>query len=83
MKKEFDFRSARRGAAVPRRGKTRITIYLDDVVIEAFRAESERTGKGYQTLINEALRERIDSRSKALTPEVVRKILREELAAKP
>ena len=82
MKTEFDFSRARRGAAVPSRGKTRITIYLDDAVIEAFRAESERTGKGYQTLINEALRERLDQRSKALTPEIVRRIVREELAAK-
>jgi uncharacterized protein (DUF4415 family) len=82
MKTEFDFSRARRGAAAPSRGKTRITIYLDDAVIEAFRAESERTGKGYQTLINEALRERLDQRSKALTPELVRRIVREELAAK-
>ena len=82
MKKEYDFADARRGAAVPRRGKTRITLYLDDVVLEAFRAESERTGKGYQTLINEALRDRIAARSKALTPAVVRRIIREELDAK-
>ena len=82
MKTEYDFSRARRGSAVPSRGKTRITIYLDDAVIEAFRAESERTGKGYQTLINEALRARLDQRSKALTPEVVRRIVREELAAK-
>jgi uncharacterized protein (DUF4415 family) len=36
--------------------KTRITIYLDDEVLEAFRSRSEESGKGYQTLINAALR---------------------------
>jgi uncharacterized protein (DUF4415 family) len=39
--------------------KTRITIYLDDEVLAQFRSESERCGKGYQTLINAALRHRI------------------------
>ena len=82
MKKAYDFADARRGAAAPRRGKTRVTLYLDDVVLDAFRAESERTGKGYQTLINDALRDRISTRSKALTPAVVRRIIREELDAK-
>lgn len=36
--------------------KTRITIYLDDEVLQAFRNRSEESGKGYQTLINAALR---------------------------
>jgi len=40
---------------IPQVGKTRITIYLDDAILKRFKAESERTGKGYQTLINEAL----------------------------
>ena len=47
MKKEYDFSKAKRGAVLPTTGKTRITAYLDDIVIERF--------KGYQTLINEAL----------------------------
>ncbi len=61
-------------------GKTRITIYLDDVVIERFKDLSERTGKGYQTLINEALRSHLDVAEQPLTAEEVRKIIREELA---
>ncbi|TFW27737.1 BrnA antitoxin family protein [Massilia horti] len=36
--------------------KTRITIYLDDEVLAEFRSLSERSGTGYQTLINAALR---------------------------
>lgn len=38
-----------------RSGKTHITICLDDAILQRFKADSERTGKGYQTLINEAL----------------------------
>ena len=52
MKKVYDFKRGRRGAAVPARGKTRITIFLDDAIVEHFKTLSERTGKGYQTLIN-------------------------------
>jgi uncharacterized protein (DUF4415 family) len=57
MKKEYDFSKAKRGRVLASEGKTRITIYLDDVVIERFKVLSEKTGKGYQTLLNEALRE--------------------------
>ena len=39
--------------------KTRITIYLDDVVLEQFRALSHQTGMGYQTLINAVLRQQV------------------------
>lgn len=80
MKKEYDFSKARRGVAVPQNGKTRITIYLDDAVLEAYRAQSEKTGKGYQTLINDALRNGVDQSGQPLTTALVRKIVREELA---
>jgi uncharacterized protein (DUF4415 family) len=43
----------------PVKRKTRITIYLDDDVLAQFRSESEQSGKGYQTLINAALRNRV------------------------
>ena len=81
MKKEYDFSKAKRGAVVPQPGKTRITIYLDDAVVRHFKAQSEKTGKGYQTLINEALNAYLGGTEKALTPALVRKIVREELAA--
>lgn len=79
MKKEYDFSRGKRGAVLPPRGKTRITIYLDDEILQRFKAESERTGKGYQTLINEALA--VSKQEPPLTAAQVRKILREELAA--
>jgi uncharacterized protein (DUF4415 family) len=60
---------------------TRITIYLDDAIVQRFKSQSEKTGKGYQTLINEALQRHIGLTQKTLTPEAVRKIMREELAA--
>jgi hypothetical protein len=36
-------------------GKTRISIYVDDAILEAFRRRAEQAGTGYQTLISEAL----------------------------
>jgi len=80
MKKEYDFSKGKRGAVIPTTGKTRITIYLDDEVLERFKAQSEKTGKGYQTLINEALKAHTGLAEKPLTPEIIRRIVREELA---
>lgn len=56
MKDEYDFSNARRGTVAPAKGKTRITIMLDDAVIEAARALAEHEGYGYQTAINNTLR---------------------------
>jgi uncharacterized protein (DUF4415 family) len=82
MRARDDFRHAKRGAVVPApKGKTRITIYLDDAVLKRFKAESQRTGKGYQTLINEALKSWLGLAAEPVTQELVRKIVREELAA--
>lgn len=81
MKKVYDFSKAKRGAVIPTAGKTRITIYLDDAILKRFKAESERTGKGYQTLINEALNAHMGLSEQPVTQELVRKIVREELAA--
>lgn len=81
MKKAYDFSKGKRGAVVPATGKTRITIYVDDVVIKRFKVQSERTGKGYQTLMNEALKSYRGLTEQQITPELVRKIVREELAA--
>ena len=81
MKKEYDFSKAKRGAVLPSVGKTRITIYLDDEVIRQFKLKSEKSGKGYQTLINEALKAQVGLSEDTLTPELVRKIVREELAS--
>ncbi len=80
MKQSVDFSKGRRGAVTANRGKTRITIYIDDPTLEHFRVLSQHTGKGYQTLINDALSAQIAESSKPLTASQVRKILREELA---
>jgi uncharacterized protein (DUF4415 family) len=81
MKKVYDFSKGKRGAVIPTTGKTRITIYMDDAILSQFRAQSEKTGKGYQTLINEALKAHLGLAEKPVTQELVRKIVREELAA--
>ena len=59
MKTEYDFSPEDNPASRPVKRKTRITIYLDDEVLEEFRSQSEQSGKGYQTLINAALRSRL------------------------
>ena len=56
MKKEYDFHKGKRGQVVKPKGKTRITIYLDNDVIDNFRRRSDSAGYGYQTMINDALR---------------------------
>lgn len=80
MRKEYDFSKGRRGAVVASPGKTRITIMLDNEVIEAFRLRAEDAGVGYQTLMNAALREAIHgAKEKPLTAATLRRVLREEL----
>lgn len=81
MKKVYDFSKGKRGAVIPTTGKTRITIYMDDMIVSQFKAQSEKTGKGYQTLINEALKSYLGLAEQPVTQDLVRKIVREELAA--
>ena len=59
MKTEYDFSTTPSPLTRPVKRKTRITIYLDDEVLQQFRSLSEQSGKGYQTLINAALRTRL------------------------
>ena len=81
MKPEYDMTKAKRGSVIGTRGKTRITIYLDDEVLAAFRQQAESQGKGYQTLINEVLLQASAQKTVPVTEESLRKILREELHA--
>ena len=53
MRAEYDFSKGKRGAVVPQKGKTRISIFIDDVVLDQFRARAEKAGTGYQTMMNE------------------------------
>jgi len=80
MKKEYDFSKGKRGAVVRApKGKTRITIRIDDDILEWFRGEVEAAGGGsYQTLINNALREYLYQQQQPLE-ELLRRVVREEL----
>ena len=79
MKTEYDFSEAKRGAVIPQTGKTRITIYIDDDVLEAFRERGDSAGKGYQTTMNEALREYLNKVQPPLSEETLRRVIQEEL----
>ena len=61
MRREYDFSKAKRGAVTPvPKGKTRITIRLDDDILDWFRRQVEQAGGGnYQSLINDALRQHL------------------------
>jgi uncharacterized protein (DUF4415 family) len=80
MKKQYDFTKGKRGPVVSTgRGKSRITIRLDDDVLEWFRREVHKAGGGnYQTLINHTLREHIRKRPESLE-KVLRRVVREEV----
>ena len=80
MKKEYDFSKGKRGALIPSPGKTRITIRIDDDIIEWFRKQIEKANGGsYQTAINDALRAFVNSKN-GHAEELLRRVLREELA---
>ena len=79
MKKEYDFSKAKRGAVVPQKGKTRISIYMDNDVLEEFRQRSDESGRGYQTMMNEALREYLGKSLRPVDESTLRRVLREEL----
>lgn len=80
MRKNYDFSKARRGSVAPLpKGKTRITIRLDDDLIEWFKARVHEAGGGnYQSLINAALREHAQRIEEPLEA-VLRRVLRAEL----
>jgi uncharacterized protein (DUF4415 family) len=80
MKKEYDFSGARRGAIeTTPSGKTRITIRLDNDVLEWFRGRVDAAGGGnYQSLINLALRDYMARTAEPLE-ETLRRVVREEL----
>ena len=80
MKREYDFARGKRGAPIKAaRGKTRITIRIDDDVLAWFRnAAHEQGGGSYQTLINLALRHHLEAREEHLE-QTLRRVIREEL----
>ena len=78
---EYDFGKGRRGAIEPALpGKTRITIRLDNDILDWFRREVDEMGGGnYQTLINDALRGYVMQKKEPIE-EILRRVVREELS---
>lgn len=88
MRKEYDFSKSKRAKDVPHlarlqaesaAGKTRITTYLDNDVVEWLKARGEAEHKGYQTVLNELLRRQLAPEPPI--EEVLRRVIREELKA--
>ena len=79
MRKQYDFSKGKRGPVIaPPPGKTRITIRIDDDVLDWFRRQAHVAGgASYQTMINTALRECMTREPLA---ETMRRVVREELA---
>jgi uncharacterized protein (DUF4415 family) len=86
MKQGYDFSQGKRGRVAPPqpepRGKTRITIRLDEDLLDHFLKEADASAgaTGYQTLINEALRQHVEGKAPKLE-EKLRRIVREEMKA--
>ncbi len=85
MRNQYDFSKAERAKDIPHlarlqaeaKGKTRITIMVDNDLLMAFRAKAESEGIGYQTLINQALRQ--VAGAAPVDEATLRRVLREEL----
>jgi hypothetical protein len=82
MTKEYDFSKGKRGPVIPLPpGKLRITIRLDQDILEWFKARVDAAGGGnYQTMMNDALRQFMVSERQPLEASL-RRVVREELAA--
>lgn len=80
MRKRYDFSRAKQGAVVGvSPGKSRITIRLDNDVLDWFKDRVEEAGGGsYQSLINAALQEHMRRADEPLE-KTLRRVLREEL----
>lgn len=80
MKAQYDFTRGKRGPVLKTpAGKTRITIRIDDDLLQWFRKQVHAAGGGsYQTLINGALREYVQTKHEPLEA-TLRRVLREEL----
>ncbi len=79
MQAEYDFSKGKRGALMLQTGKTRISIFIDNAILDAFRARAEAAGTGYQTMMNEALRQYLTANDRPLTEKRLREILEETL----
>jgi len=78
MLEEYDFSKGKRGPVIAHKGKTRITIFIDTDILQWFRDNAEREGQGYQTAINQALRNHTKQDRRPIQ-EIVREAVRKEL----
>ena len=83
MRAEYDFSKAERKALIPSKGKTRISIFIDNAVLDAFRSKAESAGVGYQTMMNDALRQSLSESGRPITESSLRQILKEVLPPPP
>jgi uncharacterized protein (DUF4415 family) len=85
LKDTYDFSKGKRGRVLAEPPsepeKVRITIRLDEDLIDYFGALADRSGGkvGYQTLINSALREYVEGKTPKWE-ETLRRIIREEMS---
>jgi hypothetical protein len=79
MRAEYDFSKGKRGAVMPQRGKTRISIFIDNFVLDKFRTRAEKAGTGYQTMMNDALRKYLSETDRPVTEQTLRQVLRQEM----
>ena len=85
MRNNYDLSKAKRAKDIAHlkqlqaesKGKSRITIMLDNDILDAFRQQAHAEGLGYQTLINRALR--VHTGEHLWDARVLRKIIREEV----
>ena len=79
MRDEYDFSKGKRGPAIAAKGKTRISIFIDNNILAEFRARADKAGMGYQTLMNDALRAYLSEDARPLTESALRNVLRQAL----
>jgi hypothetical protein len=79
MRTEYDFSKGKRGAAIPQKGKTRISIFIDNSILDQFRVRAQKAGTGYQTMMNEALRQHLSETDQPVTEQTLRQVLRQEM----
>jgi uncharacterized protein (DUF4415 family) len=82
MKSKYDFSKGKRGAVLPEppleKGKVKISIRLDEDILQRFFETADESGTGYQTLINGALREYLEGKAPKIE-DALRRIVREEI----
>ena len=79
MRTEYDFSKGKRGAVIPQKGKRRISIFIDNSVLDEFRARAQKAGTGYQTMMNDALRKYLSETDQPVTEQTLRQVLRQEM----